>query len=101
MDWPPYATALRLYAIAEERWAEIDAAYASVNLIRFPAHRFLNCVYAWCIERIEPDKLDDWKFQLEAPIPGHEAAATDMTRETEGVAFMDFMEQHQNLTSKG
>ena len=55
MDQPPYRVVLRLYAIADERWAEIDAAYANTDLIRVPIYRFLNCVYAWCVKHLDTD----------------------------------------------
>lgn len=38
--------------------------------------RFLNAVYVWCIQRIEPDDLDKWQWQLNEPIPGRLTAAT-------------------------
>lgn len=95
MDWPPYQVALRLYLIAAERWPEVDAAYPSVDLIRFPPHRFLNFVYAWCLARIEPDKLEEWLYLLNQPLPGQEKKVTDAMAESEGESFMNLMTQHQ------
>jgi hypothetical protein len=65
----PYQAALRLYAIAADRWAEIDAAFPGVDVIRLPCDRFLNHVYRWAIERIKPDDLERWKMELNAPLP--------------------------------
>jgi hypothetical protein len=59
-----------------------------------PFHRFLNCVYTWCLARIQPEKVEQWLYQLEQPIPGREDKASDAQLESEGDAFMDMM----NLT---
>ena len=32
-------------------------------------HRYLNMVYAWCIERVESDKLADWINDLNDLLP--------------------------------
>ena len=66
---PPYPAIVRLCLIAAERWAEIDAAYYQTNLLRLRPHRFLNLVYTWCVERLEPDKLDDWHAELVDLLP--------------------------------
>jgi hypothetical protein len=101
MDRPPYRTALRLYAIAVERWAEIDATYYQADIIGFRIDRFLNCVYAWCVERINPDKREEWEAQLNAPLPGEDTrvvVASEADIEREGAMFMAAMSQHQILT---
>lgn len=93
VDRPPYQVALRLYAVAAERWAEVDAAYYMVDLIRVAPHRFLNFVYAWCVERIDPEKREDWERMLEAPLPGMEKAKpTEVMIEAEGASFMALMQ---------
>lgn len=91
MDGPPYQAALRLYVIAEQRWAEIEIAYITSDLLRFPPAKFLNAVYVWCLERIEPEKLEQWLFQLSAPLPGEEDKVSETTQEVEGDAFMNAM----------
>jgi hypothetical protein len=94
VDWPPYPAALRLYAIAEERWPEIDAAYYQVNLIEFPCYRFLNCVYTWCLARLDPEKREEWDAMLMAPLdPSKKAKPTDAQIEAEGADFMALMGQ--------
>lgn len=99
VDGPPYPVALRLYAIAAERWAEIDAAYLSVDLIRLPPHRFCNAVYAWCVQHMTPEKREEWDFMLNAPLPGHEQAApTETVIEAEGEAFMAVMAMNEQVT---
>jgi len=89
---PPYQVALRLYFIASEHWPLIDAAYPSVDLIRFPAHRFLNFVYAWATERVPPDKLEEWLHMLNQPLPGRERQKpTEDELQAEGESFMAAM----------
>ena len=61
---PPYAAVVRLCVIASQRWAEIDAAYYQITLLRQSPHRFANLVYSWAIERVEHDKLDEWLAEL-------------------------------------
>lgn len=87
----PYEVALRLYAIAAERWAEVDPSYPGVDLLRLPVHRFLNYVYAWCVARIDPEKLEQWHWELNQPLPGRERVITDAQAEEEGQGFMDLM----------
>lgn len=70
MVGPPFRVAVRLYAVAITRWAELDAAYITIDLIHLPLDRMLNCVYAWCLERVPEDKSEEWLFQLAAPLPG-------------------------------
>ena len=89
---PPYHVALRLYYIASEHWPLIDASYPSVDLIRFPAHRFLNFVYAWAIERIPPDKIEEWMHMLNQPLSGREAKPTEDELEADGASFMAAMQ---------
>lgn len=92
----PYPVTLRLYLIAIEHWPNIDAAYASVDLIRLAPHRFLNCVYAWCTERIAPEKLEEWLFMLGQPLPGQaKKKATPAQVDDEGASFMALMGQVQ------
>jgi hypothetical protein len=89
----PYQVAQRLYAIAEMHWAEIDAHYLPVDLIRLPPHRFLNAVYAWVIARIDPQKVEEWLAQLQAPLPGAEKKKpTQAQIEAEGADFMATMQ---------
>lgn len=90
---PPYQVALRLYSIAAEHWPVIDAAYPSVDLIRFPAYRFLNFVYAWAVERIPQDKLEEWIHMLNQPLPGREAKPTEEELIEDGESFMAAMAQ--------
>lgn len=92
VDGTPYQTALRLYAIADERWPEIEAAYYEVDLLRFPPAKFLNCVYTWCIARIDPEKREQWDIQLAEPLPGREKdKPSEATIEAEGAGFMALM----------
>lgn len=89
----PYQVVLRIFGIAEARWAEIDAEYATVDLIRFPLHRFLNCVFTWALNRVPPDKVEQFMFELEKPIPGRERVVSQDQIEEEGQLFMALMAQ--------
>ena len=40
-----------------------------INLLRQKPHRFANLVYTWCLERVDPDKLDEWKAELVELLP--------------------------------
>lgn len=86
---PPYATCVRLAYIAAERWAELDASYISVNLLRLPTHRFFNAVFAWCVERIDPEKREEWEMQLNEPFYNDTPTQAQLEREAEG--FMALM----------
>jgi len=87
---PPYQVAVRLCLIAQERWVEIDgeAALHGQDLMLLPLDRFLNAIYMWCVQRIEPDKLDQWRSQLWGPIPGR--AVTQATVEQDLEQFAAF-----------
>ncbi len=99
---PPYPIALRLYAIAAERWSEVDSAYATVDLIRQRPHRFCGLVYGWCVSGMNAERREQFDYQLSAPLPGREKAApNEVVAEVEGQAFMAAMMQHQALVSQG
>jgi len=96
VDRTPYPAALRLYAIAEQRWAEVEASYATVDLFHVGPRKFLNLIFAWCVQRIDPDKREEWEVDLESPLPGREKAKpSERTIEREGADFMAAMMQHQ------
>jgi hypothetical protein len=62
----------------------------------FPPHRFMNLVFAWCVERIEPDKREQWVMMLTEPLPGMEAAPpTPFQAEDEAADFMAALAMHQ------
>jgi hypothetical protein len=87
----PYVRALRLYLLAIEHWAVLDAHYATVDLITLPPHRFCNLVYAWLIGRIDPEKIEQVEFQLNQPLPGEEKKVSVMQQEDDGASFMAAM----------
>ena len=102
MDRTPYPAALRLYAIADERWAEIEAHYIQVDILRIAPAKFLNAVYAWCVRFMQPDDREKWDMMLTAPLPGgRPARASDTEVEAEGAAFLAAMDAHKTLTGKG
>ena len=72
---PPYPVAVRLCILASARWAEITSAYyhPGYSLFREKPYRFANLVYAWAIERVEHDKLDEWLSDLNDLLPWQDA----------------------------
>lgn len=77
---PPYPVAVRLCQILADRWPEIDAAYYQINMLRQKPHRIANLVYAWCIERVDPEKLDDWKSELMDLLPWQDVQSEAATQ---------------------
>jgi hypothetical protein len=103
VDRTPYATALRLYAVAQERWAEIEAHYLAVDLLRLPPAKFLNAVYAWAVKWMDAEAREKWDMMLTAPLPGTERRhrPSEGEVEVEGAAFLAAMGAHRALTGKG
>ena len=83
----PYAAALRLCCIAAERWAELEAAYYQINLLRQRPRRFGNLVYAWAIERVEPEKLEEWQADLIDLLPWQDSSS-EAAANLESESFM-------------
>ena len=55
----------------------------------------MNLVFAWCVERIESDKREQWEMMLSEPLPGQEKIApTPFQAEDEGADFMATMAMH-------
>jgi len=98
VDRPPYPTALRLYAIAVERWAEVEAHYFSIDLLGVSPRKFLNLVYAWCVQFMDAEKREEWDVMLEAPLPG--AKPTEAQIEREGESFLAAMQMHQQVSGE-
>jgi hypothetical protein len=44
-------------------------------------------VYAWCIERVDPDKLDDWIMDLNDLLPWQDSSAAAVDLESQ--SFLD------------
>lgn len=89
---PPYPVVVRLCVYASERWAEIDAEYHAlpIPLLRQKPHRFANLIYAWCIERVQHDKIDEWLQELEELLPWQDASS-EAAIDAESASFFDMM----------
>lgn len=87
---PPYPAAIRLCGIAADLWDQIDAAYYQIDLLRVPVYRFMGLVYAWAIERVPHDKLDEWKADLAEPLPWQDADS-ESAIESESESFFAAM----------
>lgn len=56
--------------------------------------KFINVIYAWAVPRIDPEKREQWEYDLDAPLPwavNQEPSAEQAERE--GQDFMSFMQQ--------
>ena len=55
MGWPPYTVVLRLYAVADAHWPQIDGdlAQRGIDPFTLPVHRFCNLIYAWAVARVQ------------------------------------------------
>jgi len=61
----------------------------------------MNLVFAWCVERIDPEKREQWEAQLVEPLPGQEKAPpTPFQAEDEAADFMATMAMHQAQTQR-
>ena len=90
----PYARAVRLYAIAVDNWAALDGSFPAVEIATLPSYKFLNVVFRWCLDRIEPDKLEGWIAMLNEPLPwAVDRGPSPEQLEREGADFMAFMNQ--------
>jgi hypothetical protein len=63
--------------IAAERWGEISAAYyhPGHNLLREKPYLLLSLVYTWCLERIAPDKIEEWLEDLRELLPWQDSSS--------------------------
>lgn len=82
------AQTVRLCQIAADRWEEIDAHYhaSPVPLLRMGPRRFASMVYVWCIERVPPEKLEQWIADLSEPLPWQDGD-DDAGAELESASF--------------
>lgn len=66
----PYPRVVRLCTLAADRFQELTAAYHQIdNLLDLPPWKFISLVYAWCVERVDPEKLDEWIADLDELLP--------------------------------
>ena len=91
---PPYQAALRLQAIAAERWAEIDGSCAARGTDPFLLRpdRFCNLIYWWAVNGMDEDKRREWDQLLLDPMPEQKRSAKRAPMEAaEFEAFMGQM----------
>jgi hypothetical protein len=56
----------------------------------------MNLVYGWAVQRIDPEKREEWHAMLTDPLPGQEAAPpAPFQAEQEGEDFMATLAMHQ------
>lgn len=88
---------VRLHWYAERLWPQIDAAYPTLNppLLKQKPHRFLNFVYAWCVERFtKQEDLDEWKTELVDMLPWQDSMSL-AAEEMESDSFMSMMNKQR------
>jgi hypothetical protein len=62
----------------------------------------MNLVYGWCVERIDPEKREEWDVMLTDPLPGREKAApAPFQVEQEAESFMATLAMHQRVAAGG
>lgn len=92
VDGKPYPRAVRLYTILEIHWSSIDGANPTLDLLSLHPQKLLNIVRWWGLERIEPDKREQWEFDLDSPLPWEtDREPSPEQLEREGQDFMNFM----------
>ena len=101
MDGTPYRAAVRLYSIASERWAEVEATYYQADILGYRIDRFFNLIFAWCVERVDHEKREEWELALDMPLPDESPSAyvSEASAEAEGALFLSAMQQHKALTT--
>ena len=54
----------------------------------------MNFIYTWCLDRVDPEKREEWEMQLDLPLPGEEdREPSEAVLEMEGQNFMAAMMQ--------
>lgn len=81
---------MRLYTILSDYYAQIEAHYYTVDLLRVPKRKLLNMVYAWVIERVPHDKLDEWHRDLADLLPW-QSGESEAAIEAESDSFFAMM----------
>jgi hypothetical protein len=66
----------------------LDAAYFQIDLVRQRPHRFANLVYAWCVERVDPERLEEWQLELADLLPWQEDAESAAAAAAESDSFL-------------
>lgn len=55
--------------------------------MKLPIDRYLNFAWQWCMDRLDPEKREEWIMQMETPLPGattKEPTEAQLEREFEG-----------------
>lgn len=74
------------------QWPLIEASYYQIDLLRQKPNRFLNLVYAWLIERVPADKIEDSLAELREPLDWQDLDST-YVESLESDSFMAAMAQ--------
>lgn len=90
----PYEVTIRLYSLVSYRWRAFDGwcIQHRIDPLELSPRRFCNLIYFWCIERVQPDKLEEFEMMLTQPLPGRERRSEQLAEE-DGQMFMALMGQ--------
>lgn len=88
---------MRLCSLAAAYWSQLDAHYFNIEnargkrgLLHQPPARFVGLTYAWAIERVAPEKVEDWEFELVDLLPWQDSQSEAAT-EIESDSFFAMM----------
>lgn len=81
---------MHLCQILSDRFSEIDAHYYARDILRQPPARMIGWVYAWCVERVASDKLEEWIAGLEEPLEWQDQNSESVIQ-LESDSFMKMM----------
>lgn len=83
---------MRLCEIFADRYGDIVAAYhaSPTPLLRMPPYQIVSMVYAWAVERVQPDGLNDWLTELRDLLPWQDVDS-EAAAEMESASFMSMM----------
>lgn len=81
---------MRLAGIASSVWPHIEAEYYQIDLFSLSPAKMLNLVFAWYVQRIPEDKLDEAVDALDDLLPW-ETTSSAAAEELESASFMAMM----------
>jgi hypothetical protein len=81
---------VRLYTILADRFPQIEAHYYNIDILRVPKRKLLNMVYAWAIERVPHDKIEEWERELVDLLPWQDGTS-EAAEQAESDSFFAMM----------
>lgn len=81
---------MRLCALATMEWPRIEAAYYNIDLLKVSPRKFVNLVFAWWLEHIDPAKYEERMQDLQEPLPWQDSTSL-AAEEIESDSFLALM----------